>query len=259
MANSATNLASYTTAENMLKLVDALRRKNNVEDEAKPIFGMGDSAFRNAKSALRTLGIIEQDTTMFTGPGKNLSYAKEADKPIELLSLICKYNPYESLLSNIFQRGDKETDVETIVGFWGRFNMGTTERNRKDASSLFGNIVEYVGLGKFIRGRGDSLTRIVWNAHAAERLEKGLDQSPEVQGSSNEGGLDTELNSDGEQEIVNVKPQLNPYPSESRSYTTVSSPVLTPAVNIAVDMTSWPEPQIKNFFQWMYGRFNDND
>lgn len=69
------SLPAYTTIENILKLIDALRRKNNDEEEAKPLFGMGDTAFRSTKSVLRTFNIIEESNTNFTATGRQIAYA----------------------------------------------------------------------------------------------------------------------------------------------------------------------------------------
>lgn len=51
--NNNKNLPAYTTAENIFSLIDTLKRKNKYEDEAKAIFGKGESAYINSKSALR--------------------------------------------------------------------------------------------------------------------------------------------------------------------------------------------------------------
>ena len=99
------SLPAYTTIENILKLIDALRRKNNDEEEAKPLFGMGDTAFRSTKSVLRTFNIIEESNTNFTATGRQIAYAgNDEERKKIILEVIKRYPPYEALLHNIAEK-----------------------------------------------------------------------------------------------------------------------------------------------------------
>lgn len=92
-------LPAYTTVENIIKLIDALRLKNNDEEEAKPLFGMGDSTFTNTKSVLRTFKIIKESNMDFTDEGRQIAYAdNDEERKSIILGIILNHPPYESLL-----------------------------------------------------------------------------------------------------------------------------------------------------------------
>ena len=175
---TTTSLPAYTTVDNLFKLIDALKKRNGNEEEAKSIFGMGSSAFNNTKSVLRTFGLIEEDSCTFMPKGRTIAYSKDADKKDEFKKVVMKFFPYESLMSNIFQKGNVEaTTVEEITNFWGRFKYGSTQRNLQDAAKLFMSIMDYLGFGNYVIGRMKNPTRIVWDTNARQIFEDAMPKS----------------------------------------------------------------------------------
>jgi len=245
------SIPAYTSMENMLKLVEALRRKNNDEKQAKPVFGMAGTAFTNTKSSLKMLGIIAEDCS-FTEIGKELAFAPEMEKKKAIRDLLLGFHPYESLLAYIFQKGFvEETDLDTIVGYWGKFDFGSTDRNRREAATVFGSIVEYIGLGKFVTGRGGKATRIVWKPNAEEIIQ--MDTEPDAECEKDTGAEQQET-------IQGIEVSSEPVANEAMVKKVVVNELLdrkTPTIIVKVDMTTWGETQIKNFFKCAYGNFED--
>lgn len=156
-ANS--NLPAYTTVENILSLIDTLKRKNNNEGEVKALFGKGSSAYTNTKSALRTFGFIEDDSLAFTKEGRETAYSQGKDKKSEMIKILKSYPPYEVFLFGLLQKEDVAiTEIEDITSFWGKAQYGSTERNREDAAKLFMSIIDYCEFGKYVIGRGSNST-----------------------------------------------------------------------------------------------------
>lgn len=91
------NLPAYTTADNIILLLDAYKIKNGKEDEAKMIFGKGNSRYSNTKSALRIFELINEDDCNLTNLGRKIAYSNEDEKKVEI-----------------------------ITNFWGRFGQGSS-------------------------------------------------------------------------------------------------------------------------------------
>lgn len=268
------SLPAYTSAENILLLLDAYKRKNGKEDEAKIIFGKASSAYTNTKSALRTFGLINENDCEFTTLGRNVAYSEEDEKKQELLHVITSYLPYESILANIFQKGPiNETEIKTITNFWGKFGKGSTQRNLAEAAYLFGSMVEYVGLGTYKIGRKGKSSRIEWEADANEIFNKVLTDkdSPSDQ---NENGIEIPvenieetfsiLEPINEQKTVDStstyeQPEITHEINDDKIVTPTFIPKLsiTPNITINVDMSDWSEEKIKNFFKCAYGIFEE--
>jgi hypothetical protein len=58
MPKEGNNNLPATTAENIILLIDTLKKKNKNESEVKALFGKGDSVYSNTKSALKHLGSL---------------------------------------------------------------------------------------------------------------------------------------------------------------------------------------------------------
>ena len=65
-------LPAYTKGENLLSLIEILKKNNKNEDAIKAMFNMAKSTYDNTKSALRTFGIIEKDSFEFTEIGREI-------------------------------------------------------------------------------------------------------------------------------------------------------------------------------------------
>lgn len=250
------SLPAYTTIENILKLIDALRRKNNNEEEARPLFGMGDTAFSTTKSVLRKFKIIEESNTDFTATGRQIAYAgNDEERKKIILEVIKEYPPYEALLHNIAEKREPETDINYIVSFWRKFNYGSTERNRKDAATLFGNIVEYIGFGTFKKGRGKHPTRIIWEPGIESQILNTGQKSEEPEREFNEDSLIQQ--SVEEKQTDNGIPEHEKDTGYSNQYRYINTKK-GPFIIVKVDMTNWPEEKMKNFFKLAYGNLGDD-
>lgn len=142
-----------TTVENILSLIDTLKRKNKNEAKAKAIFGKGDSAYNNSKSAIRAFGLIENDSLDFTKEGREIAFSQVSDKKTEMIKILKSYAPYEVFLFSLLKKDNvTKTEINEIVNFWGKANYGSTQRNMEDAAKLFMSIIDFIEFGKFIKG-----------------------------------------------------------------------------------------------------------
>ncbi|MGE5613226.1 MAG: hypothetical protein ACM3XR_02375 [Bacillota bacterium] len=78
-------MPAYTTVDNLFSLIDTFKRKSKSEDEAKAIFGKGESAYQNSKSALRAFGFIEKDSLNFTDEGREIAFSQDSGKKAVML------------------------------------------------------------------------------------------------------------------------------------------------------------------------------
>lgn len=164
-------MPAYTTVDNLFSLIDTFKRKSKSEDEAKAIFGKGESAYQNSKSALRAFGFIEKDSLNFTDEGREIAFSQDSGKKAVMLKVLKKYTPYEAFLFSLLKKDDVvKTDIDEIVNFWGIANYGSTQRNREDAAKLFMSILEFLEFGRFIKGSGGSKTRIEWSADIKSKI-----------------------------------------------------------------------------------------
>lgn len=255
------NLPAYTTIDNILLLLDTLKLKRK-DDEAKTIFGKGDSVYTNTKSALRAFGFVENDSLEFTETGRQIAYSPDQEKKRHLTSVFRICTPYEIFLLRLLKNDTiTVTTLDDIVNVWGQANYGSTERNRQDAAKLFMSIIQYVEFGKYIIGRGQNSTRIEWAADIKNKIK---DISS---GAASEfpGGLENvEINTNGES--LNATPENvvddelakeGTYPKmETPSCTSAHLRIATqPNITINVDMSDWTEEKIKTFFKCAYGQF----
>ncbi|HHW01575.1 MAG TPA: hypothetical protein GXX35_01945 [Thermoanaerobacterales bacterium] len=266
MAKETSGLPAYTTIENMLSLLDIFRNKNGDEKTSKPLFGK-TSSYGVTKSALRAFKLIQEDSCILTPLGRKISFSNDDEKKDEVLKLIVNYSPYESLLMNIFRENETETEITEIVNFWGKFEKGSTPRNLKDAARLFGTMIEYIGFGKYIKGSGGKATRIVWAPDAKQKFEAVINLSGksivepenlnaevvEIKEESPEIHVEN-VRKDEKQtkDIINNETTIDIVPDTTiRNY--------TPNINISVDMSSWSDEKIKNFFKYVYGIFEEDN
>jgi len=278
MARGSNNNLPVTTAENILILINTLKRKNKNEDEAKAIFGKGGTAYTSSKSAIRAFGLIEKDSLDFTKDGREIAFSQDIDKKTEMIKILKNYAPYEVFLFSLLKKDDViKTDIDEIVNFWGKANYGSTQRNREDAAKLFMSIIEFTGLGKYIKGgRGSNSTRIEWVSDIKNRINSLNQVNPidEQKKNINSQGKDTDEASvidtvpDVEEQIEQqIGQEMEDYPStinedaESNSKPTKKSisAVSFPNITINVDMSGdWSDEKIKIFFKYAYGKFEED-
>jgi len=255
---SGNNLPAYTTVENILFLLDVLKRKTK-ESDVKAIFRKGDSAYTNTKSALRTFGFIENDSLELTDKGRRVVYSEEADRKKEIQKVLVGYPPYEIFLLNLLQKENfSVTEVDEIINFWGKANNGSTERNREDGAKLFMSIISYLELGKTVKGRGGNATRIEWKEDVKGRIRDMLDSQNNlrvlIESKENESEEVIVFEQDINDEILSDSPVQNILCEENlnqKHKNIVSGPHIT----INVDMSNWDEEKIKQFFKYAYGQF----
>ena len=262
---SGNNLPAYSTIDNMLLLLDTLKRKKK-EDEVKAIFGKGGSAYTNTKSALRTLGFIENDSLEFTDKGRKVVYSQDEDRKNEMVKMLVAYPPYEVFLMSLLQKNNlNTTEVDEIVNFWGKANYGSTERNREDGAKLFMSILDYLELGKYVIGRGNNSTRIEWESDIKERIQRLIDLKI---------NYDTCTSHSEQEDIEEVVYTENNFVDETQGETPIQLTTITngtekmkapkmdvvksPHITINVDMSEWSDEKIKIFFKYVYGRFEED-
>lgn len=253
------NLPAYTTVENLLLLIDTLKRKNK-ESDVKAIFSKGESAYTNTKSALRTFEIIEDETLELTTFGRQIAYSQETDKVKEMTKILVNYAPYEVFLLSIISKDDvTKTEISDLVNFWGKSNNGSTERNREDAAKLFMSLIGYCGMGKYVIGRGKNPTRIEWCEDIKDRIQKLSNQynvESNVVEKSNENIM-------SEQSEEKWDENDSGYSGEEKKSLCMKQNnehikvVSQPIINININMSDWSDEKIRSFFKYVYGQFGE--
>ncbi|MEA4963810.1 hypothetical protein [Lutispora sp.] len=265
---SNNNLPAYTTVENLFNLINVLKKNNKNEESIKALFGLGDSAYRNTKSALKAFGIIENDSLDFTDIGREIAYSGEDNKKEEMTRIVKCYEPYELVLNSIVtSRTDtKVTEIDTIKNLWGRADFGSGDRNRNDGATLFMSVIDYIGFAKYVIGRGSNPTRIEWAPDIKNKINSLNQDSPivEQEENTNSNGKDTieasivdtatvEEEQEENSSTVNIVDERNVKPIEKPV-----SAVSLPNVTINVDMSDWSDEKIKTFFKYAYGKFEED-
>lgn len=270
MSKQAINLPAYTTVKNIIDLIDVLKMKPKSEDEAKAKFGKGGSVYTPTKSALRIFGIIETDSLEFTSIGRIIAYSNDGSEKQEIFNIINGYEPYSGFLFNLMKKIVKETPIEEITNYWGRFGFGTTKRNTDEGATLFMNLLEYCGLGRFIKGKGEHPSRIEWESNYKQLIENyinnivisAVENPVEVINTEAIDLLDFENDNKDSNEQVDIYKTVK---SEATKVNILNKREKVSNVGgkenisleIKVDMSTWSEEKIKIFFKYAYGNFED--
>ena len=254
-------LPAYTTVENILSLIDIIKRNSKNEDSIKALFGKAKSAYDNTKSSLKTFGIIEKDSFEFTEIGRDIAFSSEDDKKEAVIKIVKSYEPYELVLNSILASKTEVTvtDIDTIKNLWGMASIGSTERNRTEGTTLFMSIMDFIEFGNYLIGRGNKSTRIEWVADIKEKIESILEVTPVIEMQDEESGEIVQDNGlDVEDEIGELSPSLKI--NNENVEEAMDKPVFTagmPNITIKVDMSEWPDEKIKLFFKYAYGKFEE--
>lgn len=256
---SNSNLPAYTTVENLLLLIDTLKRKNK-EADVKAIFNKGESAYTNTRSVLRTFKIIEDENLEFTPFGRQIAYSHESDKSEEMTKILANYAPYEVFLLSIISKEDIiRTEISDLVNFWGKSNNGSTERNREDAAKLFMSLIDYCGMGKYVKGGGKNPTRIEWCEDIKDRIQRLSNQCSEEIVTERKNVEKVNVSEHNQEKIDENN---NGYSSEEKKKSCEKQNneqikgVCQPIININVNISEWSDEKIKDFFKYMYGQFD---
>lgn len=253
-------LPAYTKGENLLSLIEILKKNNKNEDAIKAMFNMAKSTYDNTKSALRTFGIIEKDSFEFTEIGREIAYSDEENKRKEFINIVKCYEPYKLVLHSldIGKEDIKVTDIDTIKNLWGKAGYGSTDRNRNDGATLFMGLIDFVGLGNYKVGRGGSnSTRIEWISDIKNKISELFE--PEQESVSQ--NVDNENEAEKELVELNDTVQNNIIMSiddcEDKHLKKQYGMVGRTRININVDMKDWSDEKIKIFFKYVYGKFEE--
>ena len=261
------SLPSGTTVENLLKLIEVLVKNNKNEESIKALFGLGDSVYGRTKSALKSFGIIENDSHEFTPIGRDIAYSGEDDKKAELVKIVICYEPYKLVLDSILtSRNDTEiTDINTIKNLWGKADIGSGDRNRNDGTTLFMTVVDYIGIGKYVVGRGSNPTRIEWVEDIKTKINSLNKEIPIAVQKENTSQQDRDTT---EADVINTAPveeeqevNIPDVVAEDRNDKITKKPfraVSFPNITINVDMSDWSDEKIKTFFKYAYGKFEED-
>lgn len=268
---SNNNLPAYTTVENLFSLINILIKNNKNEESVKALFALGDSAYKNTKSALKLFGILENDSLIFTPIGREIAYSGVDNKKEEITKIVMNYEPYELVLNSIVTaRNDvKVTEIETIKNLWGRADLGSGDRNRNDAATLFMSIIDFIEFGSYIIGRGKNPTRIEWIPNIKDKINslnketpstcQKEAESPQDIGTIEASDIDTAPVRDGlEEQEENIPDDV--VTSNERNVKLIKksiSAVSFPNITINVDMSDWSDEKIKTFFKYAYGKFEE--
>ncbi|MFB6468236.1 hypothetical protein ACE38V_15760 [Cytobacillus sp. Hz8] len=265
---SNNNLPAYTTVENLFRLINVLIKNNKNEESVKALFELGDSAYRNTKSALKLFDIIENDSLNFTPIGREIAYSGEDNKKGEMIKIVKNYEPYELVLNSIVTslNDTKVTEIDTIKNLWGRADFGSGDRNRSNGATLFMSIINFIEFGSYIIGRGKNPTRIEWvpdikdKINSLNKVNSSVEQkentNTQVQDTVEESVVETvpveeEQEENTPADIIanenNVRPIKNPNRAVSLSNITIN-----------VDMSDWSDEKIKTFFKYAYGQFEED-
>lgn len=258
---SNSNLPAYTTAENLFDLINILKKNNRNEESIKALFGLGDSAYKNTRSALRAFGIIENDSFEFTDTGREIAYSGEDNKKEEIINIVKCYKPYELVLNSIVtSRTDtKVTEKDTIKNLWGKADFGSGDRNRNEGATLFMSLIDYIGLGKYVIGRGSNPTRIEWVPDIKAEINNLYPENPIGEQEENPSLQDKGTI---EESVFDTVPlEKEPDIADERKIKLIKNPigaVSLPNITINVDMSDWSNEKIKIFFKYAYGKFEED-
>lgn len=253
-----TTLPYGTTSDNILKLIDAIKKKEGNEESIKKVYS--GKKLDTTRKSLEIIGIIEEGLTL-SNFGRALVF--ETDEKIKkkiFLERILEFPPYELLLLNIGQQGfPDETDLEVIKSYWGKHSYGSSPNNREEAAVVFGNFLELAGLGQLVVGRRGKNSRIKWNPKVSSLINETARQKENVP-----------IKLEDENETVSIENESLP---NEDPVTTIESIILpntvptsknnptlfniSPNISINVDMSDWEIEKISAFFKAAYGNFGD--
>ena len=146
-------------------------------DQIRSIF-TSTSIFQGTASAAAELGLFNAEIVELTEQGKKFAMGGEDTRKRSLLEAILNYEPYELLLEAAFgdgvqeEEGKRHTTIEWIEMWWGTNGYGSSQTNRSEGSSAFGNLLGYTGLGTYKQGRRGHPSRIEWLEDSEDRIRE---------------------------------------------------------------------------------------
>ncbi|MEC2346654.1 hypothetical protein P9H28_21500 [Paenibacillus barengoltzii] len=260
--NNDKTLPYGTSWENILKLLEAIKKKQGDEKGIKAVYT--GAKIDATRKAMETLGLVKGFN--FEKMGKELAFEINEEKKKEIfLKVILNYQPYELFLSRLSEEDFvRETDIEEVKSFWGKHDFGASQNNRNEAANVFGSFIQLSGLGEFITGRRGKTTRIKWNPDAKKLIDetiKILDASSTQEQQIEHPQLN-DLSKEETQKVVKaienqIKEPLIDNQSSNLMQSNGHSLKISPNITINVDMTDWEIDKIQAFFKAAYGEFDN--
>ena len=180
--NNFSTLPYGTNCKDILKLINVIKIKENSSEAIEKLYDKPNIS--QARNLLKILD-ISQDGLSFSEGGRNYAYETDTDKKQALLlQYLLKYPAYEYFLlhilchnfQSVFDTEEnyirRETTLLAIEKYWIQFQYGSSETNIHDGATLFGQLIELAGLGKFIIGRRGEKSRIQWLKNAKDSINK---------------------------------------------------------------------------------------
>lgn len=262
---SDATLPYSTDDEDLLRLIEAIKRKPDNEKAIKEIYNK--SNFETSRKALETLGILDEQLS-FSTAGKELATEREDSLKRELfLKFFLSYSPYGHFLESIAHSGDLSiTETESIKDYWWKHGYGSSGNNREDGVVAFGKLLQLTGLGKFMTGRRGKPSRVEWNPGAKASIDAACISD------QNNSTLEEQSKTidSGQEDVTDSAPLSSEDPLVNQSFITNSIPYLQtpplpnttlnviPNISINVDMSEWDNSKIITFFKAAYGIFDDD-
>lgn len=234
------SLLYYATRENINKLIEAIKLKPGNEKDIKISFGTGK--YLETKKALITLGIID-DTMQFTTIGRNIAY-NSPDAQKLWFELIMNYKPYESYINSfIISNKGTNIDIDTsdIKNFWGRSGFGSSEQNRKDATSTFAAFLELAGIGEFTIGRRGNSSRILIDYN---KLDEKIKELNTPKNDIQENIIEDAIEEKDETVDFKTSNQIEKVNSEKNNTNGINNNFSNATININIDMSTWTEESV---------------
>lgn len=266
------SLPSGTTTENILSLINVLKKNNKNEDTVKALFSMSSSVYTKTKAALKAFGIIEDKSLDFTKDiGREIAFSGEENKKEEMIRIVKSYEPYELVLNSIAtsRTNVKTTDIDTIKNLWGKAGFGSGDRNWNDGATLFMTVIDYIEFGKYMVGRGSNPTRIEWVEDIETKIDSLYEENPVIKQNENTNLQDRDTIEASVIDTETVEIQQEEQEENTQDIITSNegnvelikkpiSAVSFPNITINVDMSDWSDEKIKIFFKYAYGKFEED-
>lgn len=268
------SLPSGTTAENLLSLINILKKNNKSEETVKALFKMSTSVYSRTKAALIAFGIIEKDSLEFTANiGREIAFSGRDNKRDEMIRIVKSYEPYELVLNSVetSRNETKVTNIDEIKDLWGLAHYGSGDRNWNDGATFFMGVIEYIGFGKYLKGRGNNQTRIEWVTDIKEKITALTQSSPLMEQIEDESQdaitskvvdmipvVEQQEQQEQQEQDKNTPAVIVANERNAKAIMSPISAISFPNITINVDMSDWSDEKIKIFFKYAYGKFEED-
>lgn len=168
--------------QDLQKMVEH-RAKGRSLDQIRTL-GFSEKGYEGTRRAAEALCLLDEDGEL-THLGKKFALEREEEGRRRLvLERMLEFEPYGLLLTSLLDDGSPNTtELNEIELWWSTHGFGNSQSNRERGSTAFGRLVDFVGLGRYILGRGGHPSRIEWKSDAAEVVAR-YEASLEPEGSN---------------------------------------------------------------------------